>query len=512
MGESELMLDGLSVEETLRIIGAKATSAPTAASPSRPDVGAHTVRETAVRETPVRETPVRETPLADPPRAGAEPGDAADWRATLRASSQAPALATPPSTTPAIPSPLSDVPAGLTVGGPTDIQLGGSMAHLESLEAVAAHVASCTRCPLHSTALNAVPGEGNAHAGLMCVGEAPGATEDETGRPFIGAAGQLLTKILEAIALGRDDVYIANVLKHRPPGNRNPRPEEVTACSPYLIRQIELIQPKVILALGTFAAQTLLNTKLTIGKLRGQIHHYYGVPLIVTYHPAALLRNPSWKRPTWEDVQLARRILDRPNPRHGRDPYRDRRPPYCEDAEQAVSSAMLIDQDAVSARPSAWTTQCSMPSDIGECSAPWSRSPSAVAWSIRSLSRRSCLESGELDDGRRQGLHRLPRRCGAHRGERRVSRQDRERESDSAAPHRGVHLDRQRSVRGQADGSRAARHAESEDLPGGPAADARRLHADQGAALADHGAHRGAAAGRTRRLPASPAASRISTS
>jgi DNA polymerase len=144
----------------------------------------------------------------------------------------------------------------------------------------------------------------------MCVGEAPGANEDLQGEPFVGQAGQLLNKILEAIKLRREDVFIANVLKHRPPGNRNPLPEEVTACSPYLVRQIELIRPKVILALGTFAAQTLLETKLTIGKLRGQVHRYYGVPLIVTYHPAALLRNPAWKRPTWEDVQLARRILD----------------------------------------------------------------------------------------------------------------------------------------------------------------------------------------------------------
>ncbi len=138
----------------------------------------------------------------------------------------------------------------------------------------------------------------------------PGATEDETGRPFIGAAGKLLTQILEAIKLKREDVFICNVLKHRPPGNRNPTPEEVTACSPFLIRQIELIRPKVILALGTFSAQTLLNTKTSIGKLRGQVHEYHGVPVVVTYHPAALLRNPAWKRPTWEDVQLARRILD----------------------------------------------------------------------------------------------------------------------------------------------------------------------------------------------------------
>jgi DNA polymerase len=144
----------------------------------------------------------------------------------------------------------------------------------------------------------------------MCVGEAPGASEDELGRPFVGAAGQLLTKILAAVNLAREAVYICNVLKHRPPGNRNPAPDEVTACSPYLVRQIEIVKPKVIIAWGTFAAQTLLDTKTSIGKLRGQVHTYYGVPLIVTYHPAALLRNPAWKRPTWEDVQLARRILD----------------------------------------------------------------------------------------------------------------------------------------------------------------------------------------------------------
>jgi DNA polymerase len=155
-----------------------------------------------------------------------------------------------------------------------------------------------------------VPGEGNPDADFMVVGEAPGQTEDETGRPFVGRAGQLLTQILAAIQLSRDDVFICNVLKHRPPGNRNPTPDEVTACSPFLVRQFELLRPKVILALGTFAAQTLLETKLAIGKLRGQLHRYHGVPLIVTYHPAALLRNPSWKRPTWEDVQLARRILD----------------------------------------------------------------------------------------------------------------------------------------------------------------------------------------------------------
>jgi DNA polymerase len=208
-------------------------------------------------------------------------------------------------------SPLADVPTGLVVGGAARALAEDPAFKLATLDEIARVVAGCTRCPLYASATNPVPGTGNPDADFMIVGEAPGANEDAQGVPFVGQAGQLLTKIIEAINLRRDDVFIANVLKHRPPGNRNPLPEEVTACSPYLIRQIELVRPKVILALGTFAAQTLLETKLTIGKLRGQIHRYYGVPLIVTYHPAALLRNPAWKRPTWEDVQLARRILDR---------------------------------------------------------------------------------------------------------------------------------------------------------------------------------------------------------
>jgi uracil-DNA glycosylase family 4 len=180
----------------------------------------------------------------------------------------------------------------------------------ETLDAVAAEIEVCTLCPLYKTANRAVPGAGNPRARLVCIGEGPGASEDEQGLPFVGAAGQLLTKILAAVNLTRDEVFITNVVKHRPPGNRNPAPEEIEACTPYLVRQLDLIQPKVIVALGTFAAQTLLNTKDGIGKLRGQVHRYHGIPVVVTYHPAALLRNPSWKRPTWEDVQLARRILD----------------------------------------------------------------------------------------------------------------------------------------------------------------------------------------------------------
>jgi DNA polymerase len=214
---------------------------------------------------------------------------------------------------PAAPSePRVDSPfkKGLVIGSNATDLVPDPIAELPSLDAIAEKVQKCTRCPLYSTATNGVPGEGNVNAGLVCVGEAPGANEDATGRPFVGQAGQLLTKILAAIDLKREEVFIVNVLKHRPPGNRNPRPEEVEACSPYLIRQLELIKPKVIVAFGTFAAQTLLQTKTPLGQLRGLVHRYHGTPLVVTYHPAALLRNPAWKRPTWDDVKLARQILD----------------------------------------------------------------------------------------------------------------------------------------------------------------------------------------------------------
>jgi DNA polymerase len=203
-----------------------------------------------------------------------------------------------------------DVPAGLAAGSGATELIEPAIAKLRTLDELARAVEKCTRCPLYATATHGVPGEGSADADFFCVGEAPGQHEDETGRPFVGAAGQLLTKILAAIKLTREEVFIANVLKHRPPGNRNPAPDEVVACSPYLLRQLELVKPKVIMAFGTFAAQTLLETKTPIGKLRGHVHLYHGTPLVVTYHPAALLRNPAWKRPTWEDVQLARRILD----------------------------------------------------------------------------------------------------------------------------------------------------------------------------------------------------------
>ena len=183
------------------------------------------------------------------------------------------------------------------------------------LPALATDAASCTKCPLHETRNSVVFGVGNTNADLMFIGEAPGADEDRQGEPFVGRAGQLLTQIIEAgMKLKRADVYIANVLKCRPPGNRNPEPDEVETCSPYLVRQIELIQPKVIVALGSFAAKMMLDTKDGITRLRGEFHpcnvaglrfppHKKPPVVMPTYHPAYLLRNPNAKRDVWEDVK-----------------------------------------------------------------------------------------------------------------------------------------------------------------------------------------------------------------
>lgn len=167
-------------------------------------------------------------------------------------------------------------------------------------------VATCIRCPLHATRTKPVFGVGDQHADWLIVGEAPGGEEDRQGEPFVGQAGKLLDAMLAAIGLKRgDDVYIANVLKSRPPGNRDPKPDEVAACIPYLERQIDLIRPKIILALGRFAAQSLLLTEASISRLRGRVHEYRGVPMLVTYHPAYLLRNPADKAKAWEDLRLA---------------------------------------------------------------------------------------------------------------------------------------------------------------------------------------------------------------
>jgi uracil-DNA glycosylase len=178
-----------------------------------------------------------------------------------------------------------------------------------ALDGVRTDLGDCRRCALHGGRKNIVFGEGNPHAGLVFVGEAPGADEDAQGRPFVGRAGQLLTKIIEAMKMQRQDVYICNILKCRPPGNRNPESGEIAACEPFLVKQLESIRPKVICALGTFAAQTLLKSDVAISLLRGRFHRYHDILLMPTYHPAYLLRNPSQKRQVWEDVQQIMNML-----------------------------------------------------------------------------------------------------------------------------------------------------------------------------------------------------------
>jgi len=173
-----------------------------------------------------------------------------------------------------------------------------------------AEVSGCTACGLAKTRTQTVFGVGDPNADWMLIGEAPGAEEDRLGDPFVGQAGKLLDNMLAAIDLSREkNVYIANVLKCRPPGNRNPEPDEVAKCTPFLLRQIALIKPKLIVAMGRFAAQTLLDTDASIASLRGRLHQYAGVPLIVTYHPAYLLRNLPDKAKAWEDLLMAVRIL-----------------------------------------------------------------------------------------------------------------------------------------------------------------------------------------------------------
>jgi len=179
----------------------------------------------------------------------------------------------------------------------------------ETLEAILEDIGNCQRCRLATTRRNLVFGSGNPRAALMFVGEAPGADEDEQGLPFVGRAGRLLTQIIESIELRREEVYICNILKCRPPDNRNPAVDEIAACERFLFRQIAAVQPKVIVALGAFGAQTLLRTTETIGKLRGRLTDYRGAKLMATYHPSYLLRSPLEKRKVWEDMRIVRKCL-----------------------------------------------------------------------------------------------------------------------------------------------------------------------------------------------------------
>jgi len=179
-----------------------------------------------------------------------------------------------------------------------------------TLEEIRRELGDCRRCKLHRTRRTLVFGEGNKKAQLMFVGEGPGYDEDVQGRPFVGKAGQLLTKIIQSIQLEREEVYITNIIKCRPPQNRNPEPDEIERCHPFLLKQISTIQPRIICALGTFAAQTLLKTDVKITALRGRFYNVGGIKLLPTYHPAYLLRNPERKRDVWEDMKKISEWLD----------------------------------------------------------------------------------------------------------------------------------------------------------------------------------------------------------
>jgi uracil-DNA glycosylase family 4 len=209
---------------------------------------------------------------------------------------------------PVVAAPATDVPPVAEVSQP----LAVSDLDWQTLQS---RVENCTLCDLHATRSQSVFGTGNRDADWLLVGEAPGRDEDQQGEPFVGRAGQLLNAMLRAIGLQREQVYIANILKCRPPNNRDPKPQEVVCCEPYLMRQIALIQPRLIVALGRVAAQNLLNTEAAIGKLRGQVHQFRdsGIPLIATYHPAYLLRSPADKRKAWQDLQLAVATLRKPS-------------------------------------------------------------------------------------------------------------------------------------------------------------------------------------------------------
>ncbi|MEN3338257.1 MAG: uracil-DNA glycosylase [Acidobacteriota bacterium] len=208
--------------------------------------------------------------------------------------------------------PATDAPS-LPVSVAVPVMLARSAA--EALSAIRDDIGECTRCKLHTLGRRQIVfGTGSMTAEIMFVGEAPGADEDEQGVPFVGRAGQLLTKMIGAMGLRREDVYIANVLKCRPPGNRNPEPDEIQTCEPFLFRQLASIQPKVVIALGAFAARTLLQTEDPISRLRGRVFDYRGAKLIPTFHPSYLLRSPGNKREAWDDLKTALALLGRPVP------------------------------------------------------------------------------------------------------------------------------------------------------------------------------------------------------
>jgi uracil-DNA glycosylase len=220
---------------------------------------------------------------------------------------KAPALALTPTPTPAKPEPAR---GPLSKAKVIEVLFEDRMKNQNALEEISSKARKCEACKLCKTRNSVVWGVGPAFAPLMFIGEGPGENEDRQGVPFVGAAGQLLDKIITATGFSREDIYIANCVKCRPPGNRNPEPDELEACAPYLNAQIELVSPRVIVALGRFAAQVLLQTQAPISKLRGVVNKYNKTPLVATFHPAYLLRNPGDKRLVWEDMQVVRRVYD----------------------------------------------------------------------------------------------------------------------------------------------------------------------------------------------------------
>lgn len=280
LGESELVLDSLSPAALRDILAAPARLTIAPVDALRPSAPASRERADAVQPEPM-----------DVPAAPSIPGVVETHR---RAGAPVPGRAPHP------PSPMA----------PARYASAEEIASLPVLEQVRELALGCPRCGLAKTRTRVVFGEGSETADVMVVGEAPGQDEDRSGRPFVGRAGKLLDLLLLSSGFQREQVYVCNVLKCRPPQNRNPQPDEVSACSPYLLRQVDLVRPRVILAFGSFAAQTLLGTDITIGKLRGRTHEYRGIPLVPTYHPAACLRHPAWTRSVWEDLQRARDVLD----------------------------------------------------------------------------------------------------------------------------------------------------------------------------------------------------------
>ncbi len=332
LGESEFVLDALSVDDALALLaGGKALGTALSGHERAPVAGREgggAARGASPAQPEAPSAVPAPGPSAPPPITPRVPAAdlvvGGDWRSALQATgisggaAEPPRPGRPPAGAPEVeegapaatpwPSWLTalSLPAGIVRAAPP---LPDAVTALDSLEAVGHAAAACVGCALHRSARNPVPGAGPPRADVMCIGEAPGADEDATGLPFVGEAGQLLTNILAAIKLSRDEVYIANVLKHRPPGNRDPLPDEMQACLPFLWRQVALVRPRVILALGRVAAQALTGSTQGIGALRGRVHGVMGIPVVATYHPAALLRNEAWKRPTWADVRLAQQIL-----------------------------------------------------------------------------------------------------------------------------------------------------------------------------------------------------------